>query len=159
MNIKIFKELKDKLTEELKTIAEEKAANNKAKQEAVAEGDLRENSAYHAASDNENNLARREESVMSDLEKINELIDNDCLASGFVAVTSSVTFQYLDTGKVLTKIIIPPGVIVKDERFITSDSPVGAELLDKKPGDIIEIVHKKVIRIKILEVDGFKTIE
>ena len=148
------KENYDKLQEKLEELKKRRAAISKTIGEAREHGDLRENSAYHAAKDEQGLNEMR----IRDLEvKLHNatIVDKDALpkGDGVVRLGSTVTIQTLDTGEKYEYTIVSEMEADVLENKISTESPVGDALMNQKEGDVIEVeVPRGPVKYKIIEV-------
>lgn len=150
MTQETYDKLKDKL-EYLKTVRRPQLA--KTVGEAREHGDLRENSAYHAAKDeqglNEMKIRDLEEQLASAVVVTPDKIPQ----SDVVTINSRVRIKALDTEQESEYIIVPESEADVLENKISLASPVGSALLRRKKGEIVEVeVPRGLVKYQILEV-------
>lgn len=114
-------------------------------------GDLSENAEYHAAreaqSHNETDILKLKE-ILDSYELVQETTDKDSITIG-----SKLRVKYLDTNeieelKIVTKIESDPL-----NNMISNESPIGAALMGKKPGDKVEAISPNgPIKLKVVEI-------
>lgn len=132
----LTKEGRAELEQELKVLVDNRPQVAEDIATARSQGDLAENSEYHAAKDEQ---ARQELRI----EEIEHILQNSDLIKGAKAVSkvglgSSVTLKSSD-GK--TKELQVVGTVEADplKGKISDESPIGQALLGKKVGDEVEI--------------------
>ena len=125
----------DKLVSELNYLRTQKRQSIiNALREASDYGDLRENSEFDAARDDEHRLNERIkaiEHILLDVEVIDK-VDN-----GVVNVGCSVEIKFLSDGEICEYKIVGP--LENEANSISYLSPLGASLLNSKVGSIVEV--------------------
>ena len=114
-------------------------------------GDLSENAEYHAAreaqSHNETDILKLKE-ILDSYELVQETTDKNSITIG-----SKMRIKYLDTNeievlKIVTKIESDPL-----NNMISNESPIGAALMGKKPGDTVEALSPNgPIKLEVVEI-------
>jgi len=144
-----YEELKKEL--EFRKTVKRQEISERIKQ-AIAFGDLSENSEYDSAKQEQ----AENESRIAELEAIlsrAEVIDGDAVETDKVNIGCVVELKNLSTGKVVKYYIVGPAESNPDEGKISSASPVGRGLIGHKAGEIVEIqVPKGTVRYKILKI-------
>lgn len=150
MTKETYEKLKKKL-EYLKNVRRPQLA--KIVGEAREHGDLRENSAYHAAKEeqglNEMKIRELEEQLANAvIVTAEELPESDV-----VTINSRVRIKALDTEQEMEYTIVPEGEADVLEGKISPASPVGAALLSHRKGDVVEVeAPRGLIKYQILEI-------
>ena len=124
------------LEEELADLKENRRpAVIKALKEARALGDLSENAEYDAAKNEQAYVEGRIKEIEYRLEH-SKVMDG---SKDKVSVGSTVKIKYIDDGEIEEYKIV--GSLEADpfENKISNESPIGAAILNKKVGDIIEV--------------------
>jgi transcription elongation factor GreA len=121
--------------------------------EAIAQGDLSENSEYDAAKEEqafiESRIIHLENMIRN--EKIISSVNQD---KDVVNVGSKVTIQELPDGEKETYTIVGSAESNPSEFKISNESPIGAELIGKRVGDVARVTTPDgVIEFKILEIE------
>jgi transcription elongation factor GreA len=120
---------------------------------ALALGDLRENSDYHAAIERQGVIQARLQHLRSRLQKLSD-IDLAKIPADRVGLGSRVTVRDLDTKEdEVIEIVIPDAMDI-DRGHVSVSSPLGRALLDKKPKDSVTVVlpmGKRRLRVVKLE--------
>ncbi len=150
----LTKEQYEKLKKELEILKiEERARVAERIKKAKEFGDLSENSEYASALEEQKELERR----IFELENLLKQAKIAKTTAGGekdkVEIGSKVKVKDLDTKKIYQFEIVSFGESDPLSGKISTDSPVGKALLDKRVGDEVEIVlPKKTLRYKILEI-------
>ncbi|MDJ0828681.1 MAG: transcription elongation factor GreA [Desulfobacterales bacterium] len=124
----------DKLRKELehlKTV--ERPQNIKAIEEARAHGDLSENAEFHAAKERQAFIEGR----LSELNyKVNNanVVDPQTLSKDKAVFGSQVVLENIETGEEVEYQLVGPDESNIEEGRISISSPLGREILGKKPG-------------------------
>ena len=117
-------------------------------------GDLSENSEYDDAK-NEQAIMEARISTIEAILKTAVLIDESETSNERVHLTSVVKIEMLSTGRQVQYKIVGSGSNEANPREgkISDESPIGAALMDKSVGDVVEVeTPSGVIGIKILEI-------
>ena len=153
MGERMTKENYGKIEQKLAELKKRRAVISKAIGEAREHGDLRENSAYHAAKEEQgiNEMKIRElEAKLASAEIVDksELESADCVTLGSV-----VKVKALDTGQEFEYTIVSEEDADVLEDKISTDSPVGGAVVNEKVGAIVEVeVPRGKVKYKILEI-------
>jgi len=143
----------DNLKAKIESLKKRRAVISKTIGEARDHGDLRENSAYHAAKDEQGLNEMRIKDLEARLESATVVAkiakgDGDAVALG-----STVRIKALDTGREDEYTIVSEDEADVLENKISPQSPVGGALLGKKTGEVIEVdVPRGLVKYKILEI-------
>ncbi len=136
--------------DELKTVKRREVAERI--KQALAFGDLSENSEYDEA---KNEQAQLEERIAK-LEMIlrnAKLIDDENLSTDVVSIGSKVIVNDLEYDEEMEYTIVGSAEANPFEGKISNESPVGSALLGKKTGDIVEVhVPDGIIKYKIVSI-------
>jgi transcription elongation factor GreA len=106
--------------------------------EARAQGDLSENAEYDAAKDAQGML----ELKISQLEAVvanSRIVDESQIDTSKVAILTNVTIKNVKTGKELTYKLVSESEADMKAGKISVNSPIGAGLLGKAPGEVAEV--------------------
>lgn len=149
----IFKQELNKLEKEREELLKILSDAKIRKQEAAAEGDLRENEGYKTASADEDralkDISRKDEQIY----KLTTFISSIPRYSGFVSLGSKVSFVYKEINERRTKFVTPASIDSLDE-FLPEDTPVGKAIMGKKKGDIVSVIVLGItFNIEIVEVE------
>lgn len=101
-------------------------------------GDLSENAEYHAAKEAQVHLERKISDLELTLSKV-RLVDTDSIPSDKVYLYAKVTVKDHRNGEEILYTVVSPDEADVDLDIISIKSPVGAALLGKAVGEIIEI--------------------
>lgn len=148
--------------EGLKKLEDELAFLQNEKRKEIAEkikvarsfGDLSENSEYDDAK-NEQAIMEARINTIEAILKTAVLIDESETSNERVHLTSVVKIEMLSTGRQVQYKIVGSGSNEANpkEGKISDESPIGAALMDKSVGDVVEVeTPSGVIGIKILEI-------
>lgn len=121
--------------------------------EARAQGDLSENAEYDAAKEKQGMLEKR----ISELEAtfaVAKVLDARNMDNTKVYVLSKVTVLNKKVNKKVTYTMVSPQEADFSAGKISIQSPIGAALLGKSVGDLIEVkVPAGILTFEILEID------
>ena len=148
---KLTKEGKAKLEAELRHLIDVDREEVKAQlKEARAQGDLSENADYDAARARQAEVEGRITEIENILANA-EIIAEKKGDSKKVGLGSTVEVEYLELGKKGTYTIV--GSVESDpfQGKISNDCPLGAALIGKKEGDIIDVKGNKPYQVKIIK--------
>lgn len=124
-----------KLQAEVKDLKEVKRPSVvKAIEEALEHGDLKENSEYHAAKEQQRHIDHR----LADLAEIignAQIVDPSELAHAKVSFGSTVVLMDLDTDEEITYVIVGGCESNPDIGLISFASPLAKQLLGREEGD------------------------
>ena len=144
-----------KLEEEYKYLTEIKRKEIAEKiKVARSFGDLSENSEYDDAKNEQAIMEARITTIEASL-KTYVLIDESNTSNERVHLTSVVTVEMIATGTCATYTIVGSGSNEANpaEGRISDESPIGAALMDKCVGDVVEVeTPGGVVGIKLLEI-------
>jgi transcription elongation factor GreA len=147
--------------EGLRKLEEELEHHKRVKRREVAErikhalsfGDISENSEYDEAKNEQAHI----ESRIAHLETIlknAKVIDDDEISAEKVSIGSKVKIFYMDTQEELSYHIVGSTEADPSRQKISNESPVGSALMDKKAGEVVEvIIPDGKLEIKILEIN------
>jgi transcription elongation factor GreA len=140
MPVRLTREGYEKMKEELQFLKSVKRQEViKALAEARAHGDLRENAEYDAAKAAQHSLETRIAELQSQLMEV-AIIDDGAIDKDKVYLGATVYLQDVDRGKELKYMLVSKEEADFKVGKISSDSPVGRQILGKQVGDIVEIV-------------------
>ena len=107
--------------------------------EAREKGDLSENFEYHAAKREQARLLSRIRFKQRVLE-FTRVVDTKRLGSDVVGLLTKVDLTNLNNGYKMTYQIVSPHEANLQEKKISIKSPIAQALLDKKVGDVVEVM-------------------
>lgn len=105
---------------------------------AMELGDLSENAEYHAAKEAQKHLERRISELVDKLSRVRS-VDLDQIPSDKVYLFAKVQVKDTRNGEEIVYTIAPPEESDVDNDIISVKSPIGAALLGKVVGDVVEI--------------------
>lgn len=154
MAIRLTKEGYEKLREELKYLKSVKRQEViKAISEARAHGDLRENAEYDSAKQAQHNLETRIAELEMQLADV-AIIDEASMDKDKVYLGATVFLQDVERGREVKYMLVSKEEADFKAGKISSDSPVGRQLLGKAVGEIAEIVIPAgTTRYKVLKIE------
>lgn len=142
---KLNEELKDLKTRGRKEIAEEIA-------EARAKGDLSENAEYDAAKEAQGMLEKRIAELENTL-ATSSIIDEKNIDTSKAYLLSTVEIKNHNVGKTMTYTLVSKDEADFSSGKISVDSPIGAAILGKEVGDILEVkVPAGNLKLEILSI-------
>ncbi len=152
--VPITKEGYERLKNELQRLQkEERPAVIKAIEEARGHGDLSENAEYEAAKDKQALIEGRIQDLCQKMGHC-EIIDrSEANDNGKVQFGSKVVMEDLETGEVITYLLVGPYEADVQAGTISVTSPLGKALIGKEEGEEVRVQTPKGIRnLEILEV-------
>ena len=129
------KKLEDKL-EHLKTVRRQEVAGRI--REAIALGDLSENSEYDDAK-NEQAFVEGEIAAIEHTLRLAEIVDEQSGSEDIITVGSVVQLKNKATGAELTYTIVGSDEAEPFKGRISNESPIGSALMNKKKGEVVEV--------------------
>jgi transcription elongation factor GreA len=115
-------------------------------------GDLTENAEYHAAKEAQVYLERKIAELEDKLSRA-QSIDTDNIPGDKAYLFAKVLIRDLDNDEEMQYTLAPPEEIDVDNDIISIKSPIGAALLGKAVGDVVEIkAPAGFFRYKILDI-------
>ncbi len=153
MGERMTKENYGKIEQKLAELKKRRAVISKAIGEAREHGDLRENSAYHTAKDEQGLNEMRIRELEAKLAGA-EIVDKSELENaGCVTLGSVVKVKALDTGQEFEYTIVSEEEADVLDDKISTDSPIGGAVVNEKVGAIVEVeVPRGKVKYKILEI-------
>ncbi|MEC0182803.1 transcription elongation factor GreA [Paenibacillus peoriae] len=142
---KLEEELKELKTVKRKELAERLKL-------AISYGDLKENSEYHSAKDDQAFMETRIMVLEKMLTKA-RLVDESNLDLRTVSIGSTVILNDIEFSEKVEYKIVSPAEADVQENKISYESPLGKALLGKEVGSIIEVdAPMAVIKYELLEI-------
>ena len=136
--------------EELKVVRRKEVAE-KIKQ-ALAFGDLSENSEYDEAKNEQAQVEARIAQIEGML-KVARVVDNDSISTDAVSVGTRVKLLYVEFEEEEEYAIVGSSEADPSQNRLSYESPVGKALLGKKVGDVVEVeVPAGKIQFKVLDI-------
>jgi transcription elongation factor GreA len=115
-------------------------------------GDLSENAEYHAAKEAQVHLERKIGELELKLSKV-RLVDADTIPSDKVYLYAKVTVKDHLNGEEILYTVVSPDEADVDLDIISIKSPIGAALLGKAVGEIIEIlVPSGMLKYEVIKI-------
>ena len=149
LTLKGLKKIEDEL-EHLKTVRRREVAERI--KQAIAFGDISENSEYDEA---KNEQAQLEERILklSNTLKNAQVIDEDDINIEAVSIGTVVEVKDLEFDEVVEYTIVGSAEADPYELKVSNDSPVGSGLIGRKIGDVVEVqVPDGIIKLEILNI-------
>jgi transcription elongation factor GreA len=144
-----FKKIEDEL-DELKTVRRREVAERI--KQALAFGDISENSEYDEA---KNEQAQLEERIvkLENMLRNAKIIDEEDISTDSVSIGSKVLVKDLEYDEEIEYTIVGSAEADPYEGKISNESPVGKSLIGKQNGDTVEIqVPDGLIKYQILKI-------
>jgi transcription elongation factor GreA len=143
-----------KLKEELEVLKTEKRHEVAERlKEAIAQGDLSENSEYDAAKE-EQAFTEARIVTLENMIRNAKLITQDIRDRTIVRIGAKVTIQELPEGDVESYTIVGSAESDPLSGRISNESPIGSALIDKKVGEIVDVpVPSGTIQFKVVEIN------
>jgi len=152
-DVELTQEGIDALKAELESLMGQRAAVREEIHKAMLDKDFRENSPLDAAKDKQGHLEARIREIEAMLKRA--VVVDGSGRTGRVRVGATVRVMNVNTGKSTQYVIVGPTEANAADGKISSVSPVGKALLDRSPGEEVELsVPAGVIRLKVEEVRG-----
>lgn len=151
----VTQEFLDKMKKELEYLKTTKRLEVAQRlKEAIAMGDLSENSEYDDAKDEQ---AFVEGKILELEAKVRTAVVIEANKSGHIGMASVVTIKDLGTGKKETVTIVGSSESDPFAGKISNESPVGKALMGAKAGDVVEVeAPVGVIKYEVIELQGSK---
>lgn len=119
---------------------------------AMELGDLSENAEYHAAKEAQRHLERKIAEIEDKLARV-RTVDIDKIPNDKVYLFSRVLVKDLRDGEEILYTIAPADEADVDNDIISIKSPIGASLLGKAIGDVVQIqVPAGMLKYEILKI-------
>lgn len=136
--------------QELKTVKRKELADRL--KVAISYGDLKENSEYHSAKDDQAFMETRILTLERML-KTAKVVDAESMSLDEVGVGSVVILNDIEFSEKIEYRIVGPAEADVAENKISYESPLGKELLGKKVGDVISVnAPMGVLQYELLEI-------
>ncbi len=144
-----LKKIEDEL-EMLKTVRRKEVAERI--KQAIAFGDISENSEYDEAKNEQAQLEERIMKLESMLRKA-KIIDEDEISVDTVSIGSTVIVKDMEFDEEVQYTIVGSAEADPYELKISNESPVGSALIGKKIGDIVNVqIPDGVTKYEVLEI-------
>lgn len=140
----------DEELKELKTVKRKELAERL--KVAISYGDLKENSEYHSAKDDQAFMETRIKQL-ENMMKYARVVSADSLDVTSVSVGSLVVLNDIEFSEKVEYRIVSPAEADVDQNKISYESPLGKELLGKNAGSVIKVdAPAGVIEYELLEI-------
>ncbi|XEC97356.1 transcription elongation factor GreA [Paenibacillus tarimensis] len=144
-----LKKVEDEL-QELKSVKRRELAERL--KTAISYGDLRENSEYHSAKEEQAFVETRIKTLEKML-KTARVVDKKQMNLNAVSIGSVAVVNDIEFGEKIEYQIVGPAEANVNENKISYESPLGKELIGKKVGEIIHVdAPMGVIKYELLEI-------
>ena len=152
VNLLTKQNLKD-LRAELEDLKVNKRKEIAAKiKEAREQGDLSENAEYDAAKDEQRDIEARIDEL-ENIIKNSKVVDAKKIDFDKIHMGCKVKIRDMGTRREMTYEIVPSTEVNSREKKISYESPIGAALMNKEVGEVVEIqIPAGTIRYKVLEI-------
>ncbi|MDF2921330.1 MAG: transcription elongation factor GreA [Paenibacillaceae bacterium] len=135
---------------ELKTVKRKELANRL--KTAISYGDLKENSEYHSAKEDQAFMETRIKVLEKMLVNV-RVVDADSLDMNVVSVGATVTLYDKEFAEKIAYTVVSPAEADVNDNKISYESPLGKELLGKAVGDVVSVnAPMGVIEYELLEI-------
>jgi transcription elongation factor GreA len=147
------KEGYEKLKQKLEELKAKRPKISKAIGEAREHGDLRENSAYHAAKEeqglNEMRIREMEAKIETAI-----IVDPSQMPKGDrVILGSTVKIKALDNGDEFEYTLVSASEADVLEKKISPESPIGEAILNQEKGSVVEVeIPRGLVKYRIMEI-------
>ncbi|MFF2889419.1 transcription elongation factor GreA [Paenibacillus sp. NPDC057967] len=119
---------------------------------AISYGDLKENSEYHSAKDDQAFMETRI-LQLERMRKIARVVDASSLSSNQVSIGSLVILNDIEFNEKIEYRVVGPAEADVTDNKISYESPLGKELMGKKVGDTINVdAPMGIIKYELLEI-------
>ncbi len=144
----------EKLQEELEDLKVNKRKEIAQKiKEAREQGDLSENAEYDAAKDEQRDIEAHIEELENILKNA-EIVDHKKIDFDKIHMGCRVKVRDMGTRREMTYQIVSSTEVNSREKKISYESPIGAALMNKEVGDVVEIeVPAGMLRYKVLNIE------
>jgi len=147
------KESYDRLKEKLDELKKKRPRISKAIGEAREHGDLRENSAYHAAREEQGLNEARIRELEAKLESVEIVEESKMPKKDTVTLNSTVRIKAIDSGEEFEYKIVSDMEADIFQKMISNESPVGSALMYQQRGDEVEVqVPRGLVKYKIMDI-------
>jgi transcription elongation factor GreA len=124
---------------------------------AISYGDLKENSEYHSAKNDQSFMETRIIILEKLLNKA-KVVDSENFDPTIVNIGSSVILNDIEFSEKLEYQIVGPSEANVSENKISYESPLGKELIGKKVGSIISVdAPMGIIKYELLEIKAMQS--
>lgn len=150
--VELTKEGVEALKNELERLMQERIAVREEIGKAMLDKDFRENAPLDAAKNKQGHIEARIREIESMLRRA-QIVEG--VQADRIKVGATVRVRNLNSGAVMCYVIVGPTEANAADGKISSVSPVGKALIDRAPGDEVEVsVPAGVMRLKIEEIEA-----
>lgn len=153
MSKKVSKKSYEKMKKQLEEMKARRIKISKEIGEARDHGDIRENSAYHSAKQEQGLNEMRIRDLEARFENAEVVADEKLVKSDTIALGSTFKVKALDSGEEFEYTLVPEIDADIFENKISTDSPIGDAVFGYKKGDVVEAeLPRGDVKFKILQV-------
>lgn len=153
MSEMMTKESLARLKAKLEELQKKRAIISKTIGEARDHGDLKENSAYHTAKDEQGLNEMRIRELEAKIEGASIIDPSKQVKTDLVTLGSTVRIKALDTGKESEYMLVSEDEADVLEDKISPQSPIGGAIINEKVGAVVEVeIPRGLVKYKILEI-------
>lgn len=150
---KMTKDTYEKLKAKLADLKKKRPIISKAIGEAREAGDLRENSAYHAAKEEQGLNEMRIRDLERQVDSAIVVGKDEASKNDKVRLGSTVKLLDVESEREVKYTIVPEIDADVLENKISTDSPIGGAVVGAKVGEVVEVeVPKGLVKYKIVEI-------
>jgi len=150
---KVTKKAHEKMKAKLKELKDKRPRISKEIGIAREHGDLKENSAYHAAKEEQGLNEMRVRDLEARVENAIVVKASDMPKGDVVRLNSTVKIKALDSGQEMKYTIVPEIDADVLEGKISTDSPIGGAVFGAKKGEVVEAeLPRGEVKFKIIEI-------
>lgn len=150
---RVTKAALEKMKKQLKELTGKRSRISSTIGEAREHGDLKENSAYHSAKDEQGLNEMRIRDLEARIENAVLIDETDLPKDGKIRIGSTVRVKALDTGDEYEYAIVPEADADVLEGKISTDSPIGEAVISCKKGQVVDVeLPRGEVKFKILDV-------
>ena len=150
---KVTKKAHEKMKAKLKEFKDKRPKISKAIGTAREHGDLKENSAYHAAKEEQGLNEMRIRDFEARVENAIVISASDMPKSDQVRLNSTVRIKAMDTDQEMEYQIVPEIDADVLEGKISTDSPIGGAVFGAKKGEVVEAdLPRGEVKFKVMEI-------
>ena len=143
----------EKMQKKLEELKSRRKKISKTIGEARDHGDIRENSAYHSAKEEQGLNEMRIKDMEARLESAIVVSEEKLAKKDKVVLGAVVKLKNMDTGEELEYTLVPEIDSDVLEGKISTDSPLGAAIIRRKKGAVVKVnAPRGLIKYKILEI-------
>lgn len=153
MSEQVSKSAYEKMKQKLKELKDKRPRISKEIGIAREHGDLKENSAYHAAKEEQGLNEMRIRELEARIENAVVVSSKDVARDGTIKLGSTFRVKALDSGDEFEYTIVPEIDADVLEGTISTESPIGGAVFNCKKGEVVEAeLPRGTVKFKILEV-------